>query len=296
MGRRFLWERAESVRQDQSKLIRKKCIYMIKLTSEQIETLLPLYNGHFAQELEYVRRGENPFGKVDDAVYADDTDRPNVTLLLGGVSGLYGDATHDGCDGEIKELITNYFSDEIKYIELHLYTPGWEPKLDTLFGVNIAERWTRHIHRLDRGAFTPHPDLRGKTPDGFTLRRYDTTSEEFIRSRSWQDFWHPTSERFGWFLVRDGETVSECSSVWVDRVGPEAGCAEINIETAEPHRGKGYAYLTASAFIDECLSRGLEPVWCCWDFRTESKALAKKLGYRIIESRSVLILCPEKRD
>ena len=57
------------------------------------------------------------------------------------------------------------------------------------------------------------------------------------------------------------------------------GQAETDICTCEGYRRKGFAMACASAFIDECLSRGLFPAWSCWPFRTESAALARKLGF-----------------
>jgi RimJ/RimL family protein N-acetyltransferase len=73
----------------------------------------------------------------------------------------------------------------------------------------------------------------------------------------------------------DGERLaSECSAVFVG-----AGEAEIDILTAEAYRGRGLARLTACAFIDECLRRGLRPDWSCWPERAASWKLALKLGF-----------------
>jgi RimJ/RimL family protein N-acetyltransferase len=60
-------------------------------------------------------------------------------------------------------------------------------------------------------------------------------------------------------------------------------CLELGIETAEAHRGQGYAYVACSALIDYCLSNGLEPVWACRAENAGSMKLARKLGF--MESR-----------
>jgi len=57
------------------------------------------------------------------------------------------------------------------------------------------------------------------------------------------------------------------------------GKLEISINTAEAYRRRGLATLTAAAFIEECLERGLQPNWECWWTNTPSTALAEKLGF-----------------
>jgi hypothetical protein len=53
----------------------------------------------------------------------------------------------------------------------------------------------------------------------------------------------------------------------------------VDIFTEEACRGRGLAAITACAFIEECLTRGLTPAWACWPYREGSYKLAKKLGF-----------------
>jgi len=57
------------------------------------------------------------------------------------------------------------------------------------------------------------------------------------------------------------------------------GQAEISVDTNEEYRNRGLATITCAAFIEYSVSLGLIPNWSCWDFRTASIALAKKLGF-----------------
>jgi RimJ/RimL family protein N-acetyltransferase len=114
---------------------------------------------------------------------------------------------------------------------------------------------------------------------------YDTVINQYPNIE-----WKPESDEFAWFLIKNGEVVSDCISVWVENVGVEINCVEIGIGTKEPYRRNGYALLTASAFINDCLTQNLVPVWCCWDFREGSKELAEKLGFEIIERRRAIFL------
>ena len=265
---------------------------MIKLSKEQIQSLIPLYQGHIAQELEYAHRGEAPFGPVDIEVYADNITRPNTMLLINGFAGtaLYGDTSNHESNQAIKKLILDCFDEEGKELWLSLYSPEWEPAVDAMFEGQSLFKPYRLIHRLNRESFQKHSGWQNKIPSGHTMVKVDTSSYESIKCRYPNFPWKPESNKFGWFLLKGGEVVSECTSVWVEKFGVETGCVEIGIETKEQHRRKGYAALTATAFVDDCLSMGLIPVWCCWDFREGSKELAEYLGFEIVEERRAVFL------
>lgn len=267
---------------------------MIKLNKNQIKKILPMYNDHIAQELEYAYKEEAPFGKVDINVYADEEDKPNVILILGGFAGtaLYGDTGSSENNHEIKKLILDSTGDDGNDIWLSLYSPNWESKLDELFNGFSIRKDNRLIYRLNNEKFQYHINWQERIPNGYIMKKYNSSSYEFIEKRNWQDFWYPESERFGYFLTNDDEIVSECTSVWVEKTGIETGCVEIGIETKEQYRGRGYAALTAAAFISDCLSKNLIPVWCCWQSTPNSKELAEKLGFEVIENRRAIFIKP----
>jgi len=251
---------------------------MLKLNKEQIKSLIPSYTCHIAQELEYAYREEAPFGQIKIDVYADDISKPMTMLFVNGFAGtgLYGDASKDKNNQAIKKIILDCFTEDQedkKEVWLSLYSPDWEPVVDTLFDGFPSWKANRLIHRINLKAFQKHKEWQAKIPKGYTMTR---KSE---------------NDKFRWILLNeDGEIVSECTSVWVEKVGVEINCVEIGIETKEAYRRKGYAALTAAAFIDDCLSRNLIPVWCCWDFTKGSRELAEKLGFDIIENRRAIFL------
>ena len=265
---------------------------MIKLSKEQISSLIPSYKCHIAQELEYASRGEAPFGKVAIDVYADNIIKPNTMLLIDGFAGtgLWGDASNNERNQDIKKLILDYFDDEGKEIWLSLYSPNWESVADGLFNDFLSRKAYRLIHRLNKEAFHKHINWQDKIPNGYMMVKVDISSYESVKKQYPNIQWKPESNKFGWFLLKNDEVISECTSVWVETVGVETGCVEIGIETRELHRKQGFATLTAAAFICDCLSRELTPVWCCWDFSEGSKELAKKIGFEIIESRRAIFL------
>ncbi|MCL2287405.1 MAG: GNAT family N-acetyltransferase [Firmicutes bacterium] len=265
---------------------------MINLSKEQIQSLIPLFQCHIAQELEYAYRGEAPFGHVDIKVYADNATKPETMLFINGFAGtgLYGDASNYERNQEIKRLIIDCFDEEEKEVWLSLYSPEWEPVVDNLFDGYSSWKAHRLIHRLNGESFQQRSSWRDKIPGGYAMVKVDVSSYEFVNCRYPSFYWKPEGNKFGWFLLKDGEVVSECISVWVEKFGVEKNCVEIGIETKEEYRRKGYAALTATAFVEDCLSQKLTPVWCCWSFREGSKELAKMLGFEIIEERRAIFL------
>lgn len=130
-------------------------------------------------------------------------------------------------------------------IWLSLYSPNWESKLDELFDGFASRKDNRLIHRLNNKTFQNHIKWQEKVPNGYTMKKFDSSSYEFIKKRNWQGFWHLESKRFGWF-----------------------------------------------AFINDCLSKNLIPVWCCWQSTQGSKELAEKLGFEVIENRRAIFIKP----
>ena len=53
----------------------------------------------------------------------------------------------------------------------------------------------------------------------------------------------------------------------------------IGIETAQPHKGKGYAFAACSALIKYCIENNYEPVWSCKKDNIGSYRLACRLGF-----------------
>jgi hypothetical protein len=141
---------------------------MIKLNKSQIEKLLPFYTGQtplelqFALELQYAHNEKNPLSKP---VYADDAENPNILLIVavspfGSVwVHISGNAEHDKSDGCLRDFFLNQFallteddlratSGEKGAVCLHLYSPGWLPKLEKISDGHIRDKWIRHNYRL----------------------------------------------------------------------------------------------------------------------------------------------------
>jgi GNAT superfamily N-acetyltransferase len=160
---------------------------------------------------------------------------------------------------------------------------GWEQPLKAML-----EGYP--VYDLFRRQFSFHSDrLRGpaEPPAGFALkpidqRLLDQTGADMFPWESPQAF---LEKGFGFWLMKGDEIVSECRSVF--RGG---GAVEIDIHTDDEYQRQGFGALTASAFIAECLARGLRPNWECWWENEASTALAQKLGYEPVKDYPVFLV------
>ncbi len=157
---------------------------------------------------------------------------------------------------------------------IFITSPGWEPYLPTL----LPNRQLISIYRrpfvLDAPAFASLtvPSI----PPGFDLARIDAT---LVEQTSLPACWGAPDafarHGFGFALLHKGQIAASCATVFTsDRA------VEIDVQTAELYRRRGFALITATAFLAECIRRGLRPNWeCFWD-NQPSTALAARLGFK----------------
>ncbi|MBD2869336.1 GNAT family N-acetyltransferase [Paenibacillus arenilitoris] len=166
----------------------------------------------------------------------------------------------------------------------------------------VAGRFERKLNRGERIPFVFERERfeaddsgrEEKLPDGYRLAEIDSvalaTGAGGIIATEIIKFW-PSIERFlakgiGFCVMKDREVVGTCLSVFVS--GSEH---EIGINTYDPkHRGKGLATAMATAFMRKCLSIGGTPHWTTEQFRKDSIAIARKLGFRQLAGYPVYYL------
>jgi RimJ/RimL family protein N-acetyltransferase len=115
-------------------------------------------------------------------------------------------------------------------------------------------------------------------PEGYELRRI--TREDAARFRelagslvyNFSSLDHFIDCGVGFGVEREGRFVSGCSSFAIS-----SRRVEFEMQTHRDFRRRGLATAAASAMIEYCVRRGLEP---CWDAHNQiSAALARKLGF-----------------
>jgi hypothetical protein len=117
-------------------------------------------------------------------------------------------------------------------------------------------------------------------PSGHQLRLVD---RNLFAGCMWHDAMiavFGTAENFlrhgiGLCLTEGEEICSEAYAAWRG-----AGRFEIGIVTAEPRRGRGYAFMACQHLIRLCEAAGQPTCWSCFADNLASAAVARKLGYQ----------------
>lgn len=213
-------------------------------------------------------------GNVDGRIYVDNIESPKTAfVMLFDTLFFSGQKNLKFCQEAFDLLTTEIFPTMNEdYFDCYCLSDALREEIERIFSSKITGRPVRKTWVLNEKAFQQYSNWRDRLPDGFNMEIID---EKFIRKYNCdKDFWNPTSKRFGYSLVHDEKIVCECAACFVG-----GGQAEISVDTSEQYRNKGFATITCAAFIELCISTGIVPNWTCWDFRTASIALAKKLGF-----------------
>lgn len=246
---------------------------MIELNSTQFHKVNPLFqNIEHSAAIVYAVLERNSPGRI----FVDQPNTPTVALLYAEGAFFYiaGSGTSQALSQALVPVIFTNLLPQIndKEMVLFSFSSALRNTLDGLFREQGVIQIVRKVFKFNPDLFRAHPDRKASLPEGFDLRVMDQQmSEQYPHIKPIVD---PATKRLGVCLLNGTEIASECSSIFVGK-----GEAEIDIHTDPKYQGKGYATLTAGAFIELCMARGLSPQWSCWPERQASIALAKKLGF-----------------
>jgi len=239
---------------------------MVQLDTRAYATVEPLFDGFDFHQAHF---GSVLAGYIPGRVFADDADHPTCAAILPDEGFLYLGGTP--LARFMEELARTLHAAATECIEAFRADLGWNDLLPLLSPDGKRETLHRNLYRLPGGIAAFFNEQAELCPQADRPRADPVLEvEEGPGSLSVT------------VLVADA-TVSRCRA-YVYR-----GHAEIDIETPEEHRRRGYATLAARAFLAECAARGIEPQWNCWDFREESNALAIRLGFRLVRSVDVFL-------
>lgn len=163
----------------------------------------------------------------------------------------------------------------------------WEDISKSLF--KNFKRKVRRFYALERREMESR---RGEIPDYFAMMRIDARfmrEPSFKNSHavmdeiysSWDSIDDYLKKGFGFALVRGGEEIAcWCTAEYVSKCG-------IGIETLQKYQRRGFATLTALAFVDHCVANGITPHWDSWDDNIGSIRVAEKVGFELVEKYEV---------
>jgi GNAT superfamily N-acetyltransferase len=198
-------------------------------------------------------------GHVDGEVLADHPREPRAVYVLHpyGMSLVWGAHPRPGWDAWLASRVAAP-AHPAEWLQVH--PDSW--RID-------AERFTRVNFAFDRARYVRVP---GEVVRA-SAAMFDVAGS-VVPSRFWRDAAQWRSSGGGFAALVDGEpaAIAFCSYRHGDAL-------EIGIETVPQHRGKGLARRAASALIDDCLARGLTPVWACRRENVPSYELALRLGF-----------------
>ena len=159
----------------------------------------------------------------------------------------------------------------------------WCEKTEELFSHLKLEKSGKTYFEYDENRFDKN--WREHIPEGFSVRRISPDIINSIKNnREFVDYikfaWSTTEKYFdkglGYCAVDESDFATVCISVFASEKEREVG-----IKTFPDFQRKGLAYVTACAYIEECLKNDFNPVWSCFSENEVSIRLAEKLGYKI---------------
>jgi hypothetical protein len=186
------------------------------------------------------------------------------------------------------------------FLKIFTSSIAWDLQIASIFeAVELVRR--ERVFLVLEGLL--RPNWRAAIPAGFVVRQIDAEllacdglrgidvlREEIATGwHSQQDF---LRAGFGFCLLGDDAIVTWCTAEY-----SSAGKCGVGVETAVEHMRRGYATLTASAFVEHAAGLGITPYWDSWKANLPSVAVARKVGFRLLTEYNVftgrLRLLPE---
>lgn len=233
-------------------------------------------------------------GETPAELFVDDVHAPRVGILLLQTRPIFvaGAPRDEAFPRAIAALLRERFAALTRDAgRVITYTPpSWEEHFATLFAESETARAERQYYRLQLRQPTPLPT----PPEEFVLQKVD---EALVAETSLANHQQLIAEmqseapsvaaflrrQFGYCLQAGGELVGWCLSEYAhgDR-------CELGIETLRAFRRRGLATATALATLSHAHSAGIGTVgWHCWKENVASSALARTLGFELVEDYPV---------
>lgn len=249
---------------------------MIELAKHEFRKVVHLLNGIKQAVLPYaVCERYNP-GRV----FVDDIDHPETLMIWTPVGYYFLVLGQAQMPGDLSELLTGTFIPASKELGetgfiLIASLDDWQEKTSALLGGREVIEIFRRPFSFNADKFTARGNWRANIPEGFQLKRVDESlAEKAGVLGSWASRDDFMAHGIGYALMGGDRIASVCTSVFASSTH-----VEIDVHTEEAYRRHGFASITASALIEECLRQRRQPNWECFWENEESTALALKFGF-----------------
>lgn len=216
-------------------------------------------------------------------IYGDSPENPSSAAAVLGDFHFFAGRP----EREIILYETEYFSKDFRI--LVPADEDWAELIESCTG-DQTKKALRYAVKKEPDVFDRRK-LRGMAeglPEGYTLHMIDEPLFLRLREMDWCRDWvaqyadYAAFQKYGLGVVmlKEGEPVSGASSY-----SGYTGGIEVEIDTREDFRRRGFAAICGASLILECLERGLYPSWDAQN--RQSAALAEKLGYHIDHAYAV---------
>jgi len=222
-------------------------------------------------------------------VWCDDLASPRCALVWDGAHNVYLVGAVDRPDQWRRLFDVEVAPVARGTLKLHVS----EAATSSVFGGDALPRRERVLYRGGRGVDASRLE---NLPTGFEISSINERFADLAALRNaadviaeiescWTTLAAFQQRGFG-FCAHDAEQiVCWCTAEYVS-----ASRCGIGIETVATHRGQGFATRTATAFAQDCLARRVVPYWDAWTSNLPSVAVAQKLGFRVAETYTVLVV------
>jgi len=230
-------------------------------------------------------------------IWVDDPISPQTVFIWDKAHSFYlvGSPDNEEYNLAVEVLMHEQIMPEARKRELFIFKlygslEVWEAILKS-FLFKKMERKARRFYAFKRREID---SLMGEIPYGFAMKRIDARflKEYSLKntpglldeiSSSWDSFDDYLKKGFGFALVHGGvEIACWCAAEYVSK-----NKCGIGIETIQKYQRRGFATLTACAFVDHCASNDIAPYWDCWDDNIGSIRVAEKVSFELAEKYDV---------
>jgi RimJ/RimL family protein N-acetyltransferase len=256
------------------------------LAESEYEKIHPLFKGsHLNLVINAVVEGNSP-GRI----WVDDVANPKTAFMWDKAHCYYlvGSPNNGKFNTALKEFIGGKLAPEamahnLSIFKVYYTSKDWESKIEAMFRAVSPKKMERVFYTFGQLEIPDWrdrilPELCIKRIDGELLTRTSLQNVPAVVSEiesCWNSLDDFLRNGFGFCLVHNKEIASWCTAEYVS--GKKCG---IGIETVKAYRGRGFATLTACAFVDYCISRHILPHWDSWKDNLPSIAVAEKVGFK----------------
>lgn len=223
-------------------------------------------------------------------IWLDDRSKPRSVFLWDKANNVFylsGDQRNKLFNDELGTLIRQRVVPELRtrrrlHFRIQATSEAWVPILPLVFRDICLARGTYMLFSHQKRIKS---DWQTSMPSHFCIKQIDKKflcsalydNKEFLLEEI-RSMW-PSMERFvrfgfGFSLVTEKRIVCWCTAEYVS-----SGKCGIGIETIPEYRNRGFATITASAFVEYCIHKGIRPHWESNIDNLASRRVAEKVGF-----------------